>query len=188
MLALYSIIIQSPLIKELLGKVLAGYPGVTVNLERLEFSGRCEPLIHRWAKLSEIINTMEREESTEDEKREESAPLLHAKLLYNLLYDEFAETIKSAQDMTRKGAITYAFLWTAFPPGTLVYTKVQGQDRVFRLHGSMYGRDRNDTPVFWLTCQYIDFDGTRFGTVKINFKIPTYEGMYLNSSVFRPFN
>ena len=39
-LSIHSVVIQSPLIKELLTEVLAGYPGVTVNLKRLEFSGR----------------------------------------------------------------------------------------------------------------------------------------------------
>lgn len=39
-LAIHSIVVQSPLIKELLGDILNGYPGVTVTLKRLEFSGR----------------------------------------------------------------------------------------------------------------------------------------------------
>lgn len=46
-LALHSIVVQSPLLKELLKEVLAGYPGVTTSLKRLEFSGNFEPLIHR---------------------------------------------------------------------------------------------------------------------------------------------
>lgn len=39
-LSIHSIVVQSPLIKEILEETLKGYPGVTVNLKRLEFSGR----------------------------------------------------------------------------------------------------------------------------------------------------
>ena len=33
-----------------------------------------------------------------------------------------------------------------------------------------------ENPVYWLTCQYIDYDGTRFGTNKLNVCIPLFEG------------
>lgn len=36
----HSIMIQSPLLKELLGQVFQGYPGFTPNLSRLEFHAR----------------------------------------------------------------------------------------------------------------------------------------------------
>lgn len=39
-LAIHSVVVQSPLIKDLLGDILKGYPGVTVSLKRLEFAGR----------------------------------------------------------------------------------------------------------------------------------------------------
>jgi hypothetical protein len=47
-LSMHSIVVQSPLLKKLLAGVLKGYPGVTVGLNRLEFTGKFEPLIHRW--------------------------------------------------------------------------------------------------------------------------------------------
>lgn len=43
-LAIYSIAIHSPLIKDILRDVLKGYPGVTVPLKHLVFSGRYVPL------------------------------------------------------------------------------------------------------------------------------------------------
>lgn len=39
-LAIHSIVVQSPLIKDILEDILQGYPGITVSLKRLEFSGR----------------------------------------------------------------------------------------------------------------------------------------------------
>ena len=170
-LSLHSIVIQSPLLKDLLQEILAGYPGVTVGLKRLEFSGRFEPLIHRWTELEEAIVRLRVEKDPKSTDR-----LKHAELLHDLLAQEFKDTIDSSVDMKTQGVMTYEHLWTLFQPGALVYSKLQNQDRVFRLHKSKYGQDRDGNPVFWLTCQYIDYDGTRFGTNKINMSIPIFEG------------
>jgi hypothetical protein len=72
--------------------------------------------------------------------------------------------------------MTYEHLWTLFQPGHFIFSKQQGQDRIFKLVSSKYGHDRNGNPVFWLTCQYVDYDGTRFGTQKLNLKIPAFDG------------
>ena len=140
-LSLHSVVIQSPLLKDLLKEVLAGYPGVTVSLKRLEFSGRFEPLIHRWSDLQAAIVKLRLE------KNEDSADRLkHAQLLQDLLSKEFKEAIDSSIDMKNQGVMTYEHLWTLFQPGSLVYSKQQGQDRIFRLHSSKYGQDRNGKP------------------------------------------
>lgn len=57
-LALHSIVIQSPLLKRVLQSVLADYPGVTVGLQRLEFSGKFECLIHRFPDLDYAIEAL----------------------------------------------------------------------------------------------------------------------------------
>ena len=51
-----------------------------------------------------------------------------------------------------------------------------GQDRIFRLHSSKYGVDRDGNPVYWLTCKFVDYDGTRFGSQKLNMNIGAFEG------------
>lgn len=51
---------------ELLSTVLKNYPGVTVGLNRLEFSGKFEPLIHRWAEFEAAIDKLGDE--TEDDR------------------------------------------------------------------------------------------------------------------------
>lgn len=163
--------IQSPLLKDLLKEVLAGYPGVTVGLKRLEFSGRFEPLIHRWTELKASIVQLKFEKEADSAER-----LKHAELLHDLIANEFKETIESSVDLKMQGVMTYEHLWTLFQPGSYVYSKQQNQDRAFRLHSSKYGQDRNGNPVFWLTCQYVDYDGSRFGTNKLNVCIPFFEG------------
>lgn len=175
-LALHSIVIQSPLLKDLLTVVLAGYPGVTVSLQRLEFSGVFEPLIHRWAELNAAINKLKSEAVKEDADDKAADRVKHAELLYNLLEEEFRDVISSSQDMIKQGVITYDLLWTIFQPGCLVYTKLQGQERVFRLYSQRYGRDREQNPAYWLTCQYVDTSGVSFGTNKLNMSIPSFQG------------
>ena len=170
-LSMHSVLIQSPLLKDLLKDVLAGYPGVTVGLKRLEFSGRFEPLIHRWIELNTAIIQLKY-----DKEEESVIRLKHAEVLRDVLATEFKDTIDSSVDMKKKGVMTYEHLWTLFQPGWFVYSKQQGQDRIFRLHSSKYGQDRNGNQVFWLTCQYIDYDGTRFGSNKLNVSIPYFEG------------
>ena len=156
--------------------VLAGYPGVTVSLRRLEFSGEFEPLIHRWAELNTAIEKLKSEAAKEGADEEAAERVRHAELLYNLLEEEFNDTISESQDMIKQGVITYELLWTIFQPGCLVYTKLQGQERVFRLHSQRYGTDRDRNPVYWLTCQYVDNSGVSFGTNKLNMSIPEFEG------------
>jgi len=212
---MHSIVIQSPLLKELLRGVLAGYPGVTVDLDRLEFSGKFEPLIHRWTELKAAIEKLKnaqlngtktdepqsdatragkaepvrpkstvpetKQEDTAtsdklDDKSQEELKLQHAELLYELLSSEFQTAIDASVDMKAKGVMTYEHLWTLFQPGQLVYNRQEGQDRIFRLCSGKYGQDREGNPVFWLIMQYVDWDGTRWGTQKLNVMIRQYNG------------
>lgn len=50
----------------MLEDVLAGYPNVTVGLQRLEFSGKFEALIHRFPELNSAIDTLQKQ--LEDER------------------------------------------------------------------------------------------------------------------------
>ncbi|KAG8627258.1 hypothetical protein KVT40_004741 [Elsinoe batatas] len=243
-LAVHSIVVQSPLLKDLLKGVLKGYPGVTVGLQRLEFGSKFEPLIHRWPQLTAAIEDLRKkvkareageeveksecEEKNEvkheqvdkdgkvlspdvttksDEKKDDTkaedvlavtkptttaeskdvvkeptqeeqdaTKLKHAELLYDLLVSEFQTLIDSSQDMKAKGVMTYEYLWTIFQPGSFIFSKVEGQERVFRLRSGRYGQDRDGNPVFWLIMLYVEYDGVRFGYQKLNVFIRAFNG------------
>ncbi|KAI9724291.1 MAG: hypothetical protein M1828_003715 [Chrysothrix sp. TS-e1954] len=164
-LKIHSIVIQSPLLKKLLKKVLEGYPGVTTSLQRLEFSGRFEPLIHRWPQLKKAIA---------NEKNEETKK--HAELLYDVLEKEFKDVIEEAMDMWENRVITYELLWTLFQPGNTVYARQDGQETALKLVSGKYGRNNDGVCVFWLTCQLVDFNGSQWGTQRLNLSIMTYNG------------
>ncbi|KAF2151737.1 P-loop containing nucleoside triphosphate hydrolase protein [Myriangium duriaei CBS 260.36] len=314
-LAVHSIVIQSPLLKEVLKGVLKGYPGVTVGLQKLEFGKDFEPLIHRWPQLKAAIADLRKkvaeneadgkddspkcddvaeavestkavscpdanakdaakedtvddstneksqteqagstpvtdipqdepraektdqidksatelpivavagsegtdvgeeksdailketiiegklpatEESEPDVKVEDAAPiskdkadepvdpkqedalkLNHAELFYDLLVAEFQDLIELSQDMMSKGVMTYEYVWTLFQPGAFIFAKVEGQERVFRLHSGRYGVNHQNKPGFWLMLQYVDYDGSRFGYQKLNVFLGSWAG------------
>lgn len=169
-LAIHSIVVQSPLLKKLLVGVLKHYPGVTVGLQRLEFSGKFEPLIHRWSQLQEAIAALG------DETEEDRTTKTHADLLQEVLMKEFKSLIDTSQDMISKRVMTYEHLWTLFQPGAVVYTRNDGQETALILQETKYGADAKGFPCFWLTCKYVDWDGAKFGTQKLNLSIPQYSG------------
>ena len=182
-LKIHSIVVQSPLLKRLLRDVLRGYPGVTVELDRLEFSGRFEPIIHRWSEFKGKIEQLQNPEDQEKQSEEDIKTREHAELLQDILVNEFQDVVEVSQDMKAKGVITFELLWTLFQPGSLIYTRQENQDRVFKLQSSKYGEDRRGNPVFWLTCKYVDFDGTKFGTIKLNLFIRVYTGTQFITSL-----
>ncbi|KAI4744058.1 P-loop containing nucleoside triphosphate hydrolase protein [Aureobasidium sp. EXF-12298] len=102
--------------------------------------------------------------------------LKHTQILRDCLYDEFQVLIESSRDMKAQGVITYEALWTIFEPGTLVYIREEGQDRVFNLLSGKYGTDKDGRPVYTLKIRYIDYDGTRFGWIVARFDVHAFEG------------
>jgi len=87
-----SIMVQSSLIKTVLGEVLNGYPGITTNLDRLQFNAPFEPFVHRWEKLIEA-----REKETDTDTRN------HINLLYDVLEEELRENIREKDDLIKNG-------------------------------------------------------------------------------------
>lgn len=169
-LAIHSIVIQSPLLRKLLTGVVKNYPGITVGLNRLEFSGRFEPLIHRWTELQEAIGALG------DETEEDRATKAHADLLQEILTKEFKSLIDTSQDMKSKRVMTYEHLWTLFQPGAILFARQDGQETAMTLQESKYGVDAKGAPCFWLTCKFTDWDGAKWGTSKLNLSIPMYYG------------
>ncbi|KAG9194301.1 hypothetical protein G6011_04336 [Alternaria panax] len=169
-LSIHSIVVQSPLLKKLLASVLKNYPGITVGLNRLEFQGKFEPLIHRWAELQDAIAKLGND--TEDKRVTKE----HAKLLQEVLTKEFKSMIDTSQDMKSKKVMTYEHLWTLYQPGSTVFARQDGQETAMTLVETKYGVDCNGIPCFWATCKYVDWDGAKFGSNKINLSVSAYTG------------
>lgn len=175
-LALHSIVVQSPVLKNILKDVLAGYPGVTVALRRLQFSGQFEPLIHRWDALRERIadEQKKRDEGNADEETE--LRIQHAKLLDDLLTSEFSDLEEAMLDLKKNRVATFEHLWTIFQPGIVIFANLHNQDRAFLLKSAQYGRDANDRLAYNLTGVYVDFDGQDFGKATEVLSIALFKG------------
>ncbi|KAF9690649.1 hypothetical protein EKO04_011319 [Ascochyta lentis] len=169
-LSVHSIVVQSPLLKKMLAGVLKNYPGVTVGLNRLEFSGKFEPLIHRWAELQAAISKLG--SATEEQRTTKE----HAELLQGILVKEFKSLIDTSQDMMSKRVMNFELLWTLYQPGATVFARQEGQETALTLNRTRYGLDSKGVPCFWITGKYVDWDGTKFGTQKLNVCVPIFTG------------
>jgi hypothetical protein len=149
---------------------LKGYPGITTQLARLEFSGKFEPLIHRWAELQTAISKIG------DATEEEQTTKEHANLLLDVLFKEFKDLIDTSQDMISKKVMTYEHLWTLFQPGSMLFTRQDNHETALQLQSTRYGADAKGNPCFWVMGKYVDWDGTAFGTSQLNVSIGFFSG------------
>ncbi|EHA47386.1 hypothetical protein MCOR27_006928 [Pyricularia oryzae] len=148
-----SIVIQSPLIKKVLHDVLEDYPGVTTTMQRLAFSAPFRPFVHRWAELTSALTNDEYDEATR----------AHVKLLHDILSVELDDVIEAMKDYRANKVVTYEHVWTIFQPGCIVLASRYGHPIAMRLEQGQYVQHCRLGPVFQLTCDRVDWDGSKFG-------------------------
>lgn len=97
------------------------------------------------------------------------------RLLIGWIKTHFEQDIAAYEKCVIGGlrAISYDQLWTLFPPGKILYAKVQGQHRGFRVNSCWY---ETDPDQFSLRTDFIDFDGERLGTRREQMLIDKYSG------------
>ncbi|KAJ4361057.1 uncharacterized protein N0V89_001626 [Didymosphaeria variabile] len=176
-LDLHSIVVQSPLLKKSLGKVLDGYPGITTELERVEINAPFECFVHRWDCLQaeRVALTRKRQNPAPGAAQRNKDAVAHLEALYRTLESELASVIREKEDLIAHGVMRFDKLWTLFEPGCLVYQKRDGHDRVYKLKSAKIEQVTGGR-VYKLECQYVDFDGTNFGYNKENISIKEFKG------------
>lgn len=183
-LELHSIVIQSPLLKKTLAIVLKDYPGITVELERLQFVAPFECFVHRWEKFIEmdesVTETLGYAKLSKDDPIVNGRPLMaenhhvHLDLLRNVLTEELGPVLREKRDLVKHGVITYEQIWTIFEPGSLIYHQKHGHDRIFRLQAGKY---ESNTGKYRLDCGFVDDDGEKFGWQNLCLcTIPQFDG------------
>lgn len=161
-LSLDSVVIQSQPLKKFLGKVLKGYPGVTTNLERLEFSSPFKELVHRWEELV-LFRDEEQDETTKE----------HVDLFYKVMEEELRDTLARKKDLVRNGVITHDLIWAILEPDDLVINACNGRTRGLRFTNSAMDCR---TGAWTLSAKYVDFDGTSFGFDTATFSVGPFAG------------
>ena len=159
-----SIIVQSPLLKQVLGSILKDYPGITTTLNRLTFKAPFQAFVHRWKNLLEALEF----EQDPETKR-------HLELLHCILEAELRDDLKARDDFVLNGVITYSTLWMIFEPGTTVFTVKDGQNCAARFNNGSYQETQRGNR-YALGCQIVDWDGEYFGLGSSQFYVWEYEG------------
>lgn len=174
-LDLHSIVVQSPHLKEVLGRVLDGYPGITLELERLEFNAPFECFVQRWEKFLSIRDEVIAESTDLPETDPGALAACHLGMLHSVLSTELASDLRTKSDLLKHGVITTTHIWMIFEPGCLLYAKHEGHDRVYTLRTAKW-EIVNKCKVYKLECDYVDYDGERFGLNKEALSVTGWKG------------
>ncbi len=175
---LHSIVVQSPHLKTVLARILDGYPGITLELERLEFDAPFECFVHRWKSLEEVmldVGSYDLYEWEPEDLENYVNTNSHLEMLHSILETELAPTLHTKRDLLRNGVMTTQHAWTIFEPGCHIYTKKDGYDRLYKL-GSMKWETQNKREVLKLDCEFIDYDGMGFGMSKETLTVSGWKG------------
>lgn len=172
-LYLSSITIQSSSLKELVRDILGNYPGENLDAEDLSFDSPFHPFFHQWASL---ISAREITQQKGDREGEELEALI------GILEEEFDESLRDAQNLTRNGNITFRLLWTLFPPGCPVLGEVNGVRHCFVVEGHKY-LIAEQPPQLAVSVLNLDFDGEKCGWQKTSSFIPAFAGSVTISSL-----
>lgn len=164
-LALHSISVQSPVIKTQLGPVFMDYHGINTNLKILTFNAPFHEFFYRWTEFLQARPSPAKDPDS-----------THYKLLFDAVAPEVKPHIDQAEDLLNNNVISFDYLWTLFPPGTELYSRVDEQDRFYLLVGSRY-TEFCGMKMFSLTCRYVDTDGTEFGFATTNLTIGDFENV-----------
>ncbi|RVD89621.1 uncharacterized protein DFL_000620 [Arthrobotrys flagrans] len=158
--------IKSEPVKKALDKLITGYPDISFSVPTVTLNFPLREL-HIF---SDKLNALAQEE---EKKGTELGQ--HLGVLMKFLNDEWEPYNKKVSYWTDVGLITFDYLWTLFQPGSYIYTTVHGKPRVLKLTSFQY---RSSCSGRWaeLLGSYIDYNGTIFGEVAMDFQINEFRG------------
>lgn len=154
-------------IRQLLFDIIGNYPSSPISLEDTYVDAPYYPLFYSKEKLEE-----------EGLKRfaDDEETLSQLKLLLSWISSHF-ELDFAGRNKCVNGdikAIAYDYAWTLFRPGTVAYCKMLGQPRAFEVIEAWY--DTGELPGLNVRSNFVDFDGDKLGTRKLDLFIPKYLG------------
>lgn len=159
----FSFTVQSSLMREQLRAALDGYQDFDPELSEWTFEPPFQPLVHRWDRLTDMINTT-------------SEPALKEAIsaLVDFLRPILGPSVDALAKTKQTGKVTFKDLWQIFTPGELAMTSFFGVDTACRM--TKYERkDPCDKPpyyVVWL--DYLDWNGERCGYTSTKVVVPYF--------------
>lgn len=161
-------------LRQLLKDVIGNYPSDPIDVDDVQIDSPYHSLFH-YRKQIESVGIKRFEDAGDD--------LSHSQL--NLLLTwikshfelEIAAHEKCVSSQIK--AIAYDKLWTLFPPRSIVHSKVQEQNRAFRVLDYYYDDDDNQmeqNPGLHMRVDFIDYDGDNLGTRRSELFVGKYTG------------
>lgn len=161
---LHSIVVQSPLLRQVLKDLLDGYPGIGLKGEKLTFVVPFQPIVHRWTAI---------ERAVEFETNEETKT--HLNLFVVIIKPAIKESLEAIENFAESREIAFSQLWTICQPKEIIWSMVDMVDRAFLLKKAEYVNVQGRTMLL-MNCSYIDWDGIKFGKATTSLLIPAYQG------------
>ncbi|PMD51470.1 uncharacterized protein K444DRAFT_707852 [Hyaloscypha bicolor E] len=134
---LYSIIIQSPLLKSKLNLIFDDYPGFFIGENKSSIiEAPFTPFVHCWDAFTKSC----------DEKSETG---IHMQLLRSALEPELQGSFSTIKEFQSHGMIRFDQLWMIFKPGSFVFSEHSGIERIYKLAGLSFAMAQTIPASFW---------------------------------------
>ena len=165
--------IESPGLRKILGENVTHYPSELFEEKSLNMLSPFQPLVFNWENLEKAVEQRESDNEDRKEAREHLSSLL--KTLRTS--EELGQYFKNRDANLAARTITSEWLWTIFPPKTLLYTRsFLGDAQIFEVERveEIFG-DNGKSKGHSITCAAYDWDGTRFQRLVYVFDIETFK-------------
>lgn len=161
-LCLHSVVVQSPILKALLARVFECYPPLNAAFrgKRLIFEAPFRDFFYRWRDYEYLFM-----ESRGPDKE-------YLELFDSIIRPEVAPHVAEHMDILETGVVRFADAWTLFHPGTEVYTRASGDDRLY-IFESVCGAMGTDLS---LICKYVTWTGHSFRWTRQTLTLFAYDG------------
>ncbi|KUI52495.1 hypothetical protein VP1G_10365 [Cytospora mali] len=159
-------------LRQLLKDVVVHYPADPIDVDDVQISAPYHSLFYYRKELEDVgVRRFQENDDTQS--------LEQLKLLLGWIKTTFELEIAAHEKCMSSDlkAIAYDRLWTIFKPGTIVHTQLHKVNRAFHVTDHWYDEDDDDDPGFNLKCHFVDYDGDRLGTRRLNLHIPKYSGV-----------
>lgn len=159
------LVVNSKPLQQLLFDVVGDYPGYTLSMGDMQISSPYHSLFHRRKQI---------EEQGRDRFAGDETSLAQLRLLVEWITKHFELDIAAYEQCVGATvkAIAYDHLWTIFPANQIVYARVMNHNRAFRVKTNWY--DCSDIPGLGINVSYIDYDGERLGTRRMDLFLHKY--------------
>lgn len=163
-----SVEIESSLIIKLIKDLLTEAGIVAAKDTAIKLKAPFEVLYFSYDKITAIRDAT-------GQKSDERA---HIDVLIALMDDLFEDTATKAQRLLEESLITFPLVWTLFEKGSTVYSRSDGEERLFKVVQATM-----DESSLTLSTEYVLFDGKFFGWAPQELKIFSFEGTRSISSL-----